>query len=324
VLGIKIRGSQPFTLVQKPTTDVGKVLVNDVAEVSADGTVNFVHLCPHALNGPLLTQALNYQMYAFRKVRLEYITTAPASQLGAFCLLYCRDPDEDSLGGSNIPMTFAEAREVTPVTILPYRQERSALEWTYNGDQLWYCEAGDGSSKDDMRLCMQGQVRAFSDSVATAATVGYLQIYYECDLFYPTPSADAAFASKRLKVAREDKQALADYAEHLRSKRGKSQGSRFAMPFPTFSARAQALGMLVDEDAKMTDADLSTSPVSELVEGFEKLSIVASPTKRKNTQIEPGFGLSEADVLRARAHMAQLESAYELQKAGIKKQKSVE
>ena len=222
-IGIKIRGSQPLAYVTKPNSGglTGQVFASDTATISLDATgdIYIIYLCPHSLGGPLLVQAASYEMYAFRKARLRYTTTVGADTEGQFALCYLRDPNGVNQGSTNVPISFQDCREVNPSMSFMARGWDEAMSWSYNGEQLWYCDPG---ASPDLRLCHQGQLRCFIDGIGSTGSIlnmGYLTLDYEVDLFNPVPSSDLTFAARSLKVHRDDRKALAEYADQLRKSR---------------------------------------------------------------------------------------------------------
>lgn len=217
--GVRIRGCQPFTKVLDPT-GVGKVLASDVATTVLDGLDTTVLINPLYLNGPLLTQASNYTMYAFRKFRLEYVATVGSIYTGEYAICYVREPTPAALAAGAVPTNFAEAREVVPSAAIPYRSERIAFEWTYDGQQLYYIHDTDPTAESDDRLSIQGQIRAYAPSVGAGGATGYFTLSYELDLFYPTINTVGAFAATHLHgLTPSDLQALRPHIRAIRERK---------------------------------------------------------------------------------------------------------
>lgn len=231
--GIRIRGCQPFTRILAPGA-AGRVMASDVATTVLDGLDNVVLVNPVALGGPLLTQASNYSMFVVREFKLEYITLSSSIQVGEFAICYVREPTPAAVASGGVPTTFGEAREVTPSATLPYRSERVFFQFNYDGQQLYYVQDSDPVNEADDRLTHQGQIRAYAAAVDSGYTVGYFQLHYIVDLFYPTINSIGAFAATHLRgLSKDELKAISVYANKLRADR-KDRGPvpRLRLPNP--------------------------------------------------------------------------------------------
>lgn len=226
--GVRIRGCQPLLKVANSTAK-GKVLAPDVATTITDGPDSALLINPTFLNGPLLTQASNYTMFAFRKFKVEYVSTVASIYAGEFAICYSREPTPATLSSGSVPASFAEAREVVPSASVPFRAERMSFEWTYDGQQLFYIHDPDVSTTSDDRLSIQGQLRGYSPQEGNDDVTGYLTLSYEIDLFYPTINTIGAFAATHLHgLTRENLDQLRLLANQMRERKVKPQMVRLS------------------------------------------------------------------------------------------------
>lgn len=199
--GIKIRGKQPCVAIYHPaySSDLGSVMLSDMATTAADGPASILPITPQALGGPLFVQASQYQMFVFRKLVFEYETVLPTTATGQVAICYCREPLLASSGAENVPATFADVRATTPSTVFPFRLESTAFEVSYDGQQLFYTDATASSDPEAVRLAIQGQLRAYADASLTSSEyAGNLCVSYELDLYYPTINSGVVFAARHL------------------------------------------------------------------------------------------------------------------------------
>jgi len=246
-------------------------MVDDVAVVSTDPTsfARYVHLCPQVLGGPLYVQAAVYEQFAFRKVTLRYNTRVSTTTAGLYALAYIRDPETETLGSETVPTNFGEMREITPSVTFPVRSEGAQLQFTYDGDQLWFCDPT-ASTRSDVRLCMQGQIRAAADAIGTLSTpvsTGYITIDYELDLFSPTPPARNAELYRNLTLPREDRLKVYAYAQELRKARERKEGIVRVEPAPPPAAEPDYTFPeedLEEQIAKLEKLRLMRSKIPEL------------------------------------------------------------
>lgn len=237
--GIKIRGKQPCVAIYHPayTSDLGNVMLSDMATTSSDGPASILPITPAAFGGPMFVQASQYQMFVFRRITFEYETVLPTSATGQVALCYCREPLLASTGAENVPATFADVRATTPSTVFPFRLESSVFDVSYDGQQLFYTDATASTDPEAVRLAIQGQLRAYADASLTASEyAGNLCVSYELDLYYPTINAGVVFAARYLSGLQPcEYEEVAKFVAKVKSERKTSEkvrGIRLADSYP--------------------------------------------------------------------------------------------
>jgi len=146
---------------------------------TATTTANYIQLSPDILNGRAALMARTYARYAFRRLRVVYISESASTVSGSFCYAYNCDAETGFATNS-----FANTQNTDPCVVTPYRKS-AVLNMTYTGDLTWFSEI-DSATSAGTRQCKQGVIFAYgSGNYGSAATLGQFYVEYVLDLYQP-------------------------------------------------------------------------------------------------------------------------------------------
>lgn len=179
-----------------------------VADVNFFGGAFFYLLSPDTIGGRLALIARTYGKYAFRHVRMIYITSAPTSVFGSFALSFANDP----LFKDYATVTFQTSFQMDPSVISTVRTD-SSLEINYSGDETYFTET-DSATSAGYRQTLQGAFYCLADQILGGSLYGYWMIEYCCDLYQPV--ADLGFTLLRHLRSKAEKDAVDAFIQDLR------------------------------------------------------------------------------------------------------------
>lgn len=199
--GVRLVGCQPC--VSLVTTAVSNDLV--ITDLATIINVNRVQISPDRLNGPLAGQANFHKKYVFRDIIFEYVSNVSTSQAGSFAMGIVGQEGSDPTA-----TTFGEIRQLIPSITSPFRIERAYLHYHYDGMDTFFVEYDDTSSAS-LRQTVQGFMIAFPSATSIGAvTQGYVNVWYNIELYEPVPSQGVTLRS----VA--ERKLVQDYLYRLR------------------------------------------------------------------------------------------------------------
>lgn len=172
--GLRIVGRQYLTGTQVT------IALADLFSGGAASTANLIQLSPDAFGGRVALIARTYLRYAFRHVRVYFVTAVATSNPGSMALSYVAD------GASTAAQTFsfASSFQNNPCVVGSSR-ENLALEMNYTGVETFNSEL-DTATTAGARESVQGQILGYWDGTGgSAAIIGYFLVEYVLDMYQP-------------------------------------------------------------------------------------------------------------------------------------------
>nr|UJQ92820.1 MAG: hypothetical protein [Narnaviridae sp.] len=182
--GIRIRGNQPLLSI------LGYSGIFDLfyqAGSLAYVNPNTCPINPVSMRGRLASIASGYERYVFRNIRFQYVTSTTSNYNSGGQMAMCFQADGNI--DTDTPQNYLEVRQVTPSVAFPAFAPTALVDYKYNGDQLFYCSnTATDSIAANLRQKFQGLFIAYCASVGStpSITLGYIDVSYTIDLYYPT------------------------------------------------------------------------------------------------------------------------------------------
>ncbi len=211
--GIALVGCQPLTDVI--TTGANSNLFTNGTLASAG--VNSIALSVDALNGPLAAQANLHTKYVIRDILFEFVSNVATSQAGSMALGVLVDG-----ATASGPASFSEVRQLIPSCSFPFRTDKAYLHYHYDGLDLWFTEldtASNASSRQTIQATLFGYPSASSIG---AVTQGYINVWYNIELYQPVNSQGFTVTVK----SRAERDLLNSYLSALRAEEKKNQSQK--------------------------------------------------------------------------------------------------
>lgn len=185
---VRCVGMQQWLGVATNSISAGLLLGTSSGYVGSVNSGNSALLNPGALNDRVGWLASLYTRYAFRKVKVHYITRVGSTQIGSFSLAYSNDSGTYN-ASQGITENFGNIQSYDQCIVVPFRVAHACLEFAYGGTRTWYTTYDAGSSiTEAFRQCIQGIFYGFPDFGAMGAMVmGEMYIEYEIDFYTPSP-----------------------------------------------------------------------------------------------------------------------------------------
>jgi len=132
-----------------------------------------------------------YQRYAFRKVKIIYVTRVASTYVGSGVIAL--NNDSGFLAASTAPfLTYANVQSIDPALVFPYRVATASLEVEYSGTRTWYTGYDVNLvtvGPEDLRQCVQYNMVGKDDILSPGGPINLRgQLYCEYIIDFYTPS----------------------------------------------------------------------------------------------------------------------------------------
>jgi len=133
-----------------------------------------------------------FRRYAFRYIKMTYVTSAISDTAGDFCIALVTDPIFTS-------DSFDELIEVSGSCVIPHRMN-GAIHMDNDTHETWYTSTtvDTSSSELSLRQMVQGNMCGLLNTNATGTfTVGRILVEFVCDFYDSTPEVGLSSVSAR-------------------------------------------------------------------------------------------------------------------------------